>query len=95
MPQNALESADSCIRANFNIPKSDYQKLRIIAVERETNVSDLVRQMITSYLLKEAEISQKEWNDLQEIAAEMGETVTQLVSTLIRGYIDAHKAINN
>lgn len=94
---------DEPVRINVILEKEHLTQLKQKALFHDTTVNEIIRNLIADYIHSEAE-KRKEWSFelspaeyalLQEIADKEGETVTQLVSTLIRGYIDAHKAINN
>ncbi len=50
--QEALEALSEAekVRLNLDIPKSTMRQLKMHAVERETTVSEIVRELINEYL---------------------------------------------
>ena len=52
--QAALDvlSADETARLNLDIPRATMRQLKMRAVEEETTVSDIVRQLVSEYLSK-------------------------------------------
>ena len=45
-------SEEEKVRLNLDIPKSTMRQLKIRAAERETTVSEIVRELVTEYLSK-------------------------------------------
>ncbi|MDE2808601.1 MAG: ribbon-helix-helix protein, CopG family [Chloroflexota bacterium] len=52
--QAALDalSEEEKVRLNLDIPKSTMRQLKMRAVERETTVSEIVRELVAEYLSK-------------------------------------------
>ncbi|MDE2814112.1 MAG: ribbon-helix-helix protein, CopG family [Gemmatimonadota bacterium] len=52
--QEALDalSEEEKVRLNLDIPKSTMRQLKMRAVERETTVSEIIRELVNEYLSK-------------------------------------------
>ena len=52
--QEALDalSEEEKVRLNLDIPKSTMRQLKMSAVERETTVSEIIRELVNEYLSK-------------------------------------------